>query len=94
MDLVPILTYLTSHQRRLAFHKEAHPSWGLTVWKNDGGGGVRQMIRVLECQTKPSEPSLVCLGAIEGLRAGEWPTLSPRLEMECWCLLPAGLLSC
>lgn len=70
-----------SAQGRLV-HKEAHRSCVPIVWRYDGGGGVRQVVRGLECPTKPSGPSLVCLGAIEGLRAGEWPTQSPHLEME------------
>lgn len=93
MDEAPVLTYLTSPQGRLA-QKEAHHSCGPTVWRNNDGGGVRQMLWGLECQAKPSGPSRVCLGAIAGLRAGEWPTQSPHLEMESCCLQPAGLLSC
>lgn len=90
MDIVPILTYLTSHQRRLAFQKEAHPSRGLTMWKNDGGGGVRQMIRVLECQTKPSGPSLVCLGAIDHRRSSSRGVADPATSFGNGVLAPAA----
>lgn len=81
MDAAPVLTYLMSPRGTLA-HKEAHRSCAPTVWRYNGRGGVRQVVWGFECQTQPSGPSLICLGAIEGLRAGEWPTQSPHLEVE------------